>query len=63
MGTTAIIALIEAAVAAAMNLFSFATKAAADLKQDAELTPEQEAKLDALIATAPTQDAWKPDAS
>lgn len=50
MGTTALIALISALVPVANDIIAWIFKAQATLKQNAELTPEQEAALDAEIA-------------
>ena len=50
MGTTALIALIGSLVPVANDLIAFIFKSQETLKQNAELTPEQEATLDAAIA-------------
>lgn len=50
MGTTALIALISTLVPVAQNIIAAIMKARETLKQSAELTPEQEAALDASIA-------------
>lgn len=54
MGTTALIALITALVPVANNILAWIFQAQATLKQDAELTPEQDAALDAAIAKLKT---------
>lgn len=54
MGTAALLALISTLVPVANDLIGFIFKAQATLKQNAELTPEQEAALDAEIAKLAT---------
>ncbi len=54
MGTTALLALITALVPVANDLIGFIFKAQETLKQDAELTPEQEAALDEEVAKLKT---------
>jgi hypothetical protein len=54
MGTTALIALITALVPVANDLIAWIFKTQATLKQDVELTTEQEAELDAAIAKLKT---------
>ncbi len=50
MGTAALIALITSLVPVANDLIGFIMKSRETLKQNAELTPEQEAALDAAVA-------------
>lgn len=45
----------------ALSLLQFAEKAAADLKQNGELTNEQEAALDAKIADLKSRPWWQPE--
>lgn len=61
MGTEAIISLIGALIPTINNLISWIGKARENLKQDAEMTPEQEAKLDAHIAAIDQPAWWKAD--
>lgn len=57
--------LIFAAIRTAKELYEFALKAAEEAKRKGELTPEQEAQLDADIDSLPAREHWKvvaPDA-
>jgi len=55
MSPTAILALINAGLSLLEHLPGLITA----LKQSKELTPEQEAELDARIAALQTQEHWK----
>lgn len=59
MSPQIIIELITALAPVATNLIEWITKAQATLKQSAELTPEQDAQLDALIASLPSLPAFQ----
>ena len=59
MSPAVIIQLITALAPVATNLIEWITKAQQTLKQSAELTPEQDAQLDALIASLPTLPGFK----
>lgn len=59
IGAEAIIALIGALVPTINNLISWIGKARDNLKQDAEMTPEQEAKLDEHISSIDQPPWWK----
>lgn len=60
MGTTALIALISSLVPVANDLIDWIFKTQASLKQDAELTPDQEAALDEEVAKLKTNpDIWQ----
>lgn len=61
MTPEAIIALIGALAPIANNLLDWIMKANATLKQSAEMTPDQEAQLDALVASLPTLPGYKVD--
>jgi len=54
--------LIIAAINAGIQLIDLAVKASEDLKQDKELTPEQEKALDESIANLKNKPWWTPDA-
>ncbi len=54
MGTAALIALITSLVPVANDLIGFIMKSRETLKQNAELTPQQEAALDAAVAKLTT---------
>lgn len=62
MTPAAIIALIGALAPIANNLLDWIMKANATLKQSTEMTPDQEAQLDALVASLPTLPGYKVDA-
>lgn len=62
MGIDAIIALIGTLVPVVNNIVGFISKTTDTLKQNAEMTPAQEAALDAHIAQIDQPDWWKPDA-
>ena len=55
METAVIIAIISGAV----EVLKLAPKWIKDAKERGELTPEQEAALDAKIASAPLKDHWQ----
>lgn len=60
MGTAALIALISSLVPVANDLIGFIFKAQGTLKQNAELTPEEEAALDAAVAKLTTDpEEWQ----
>lgn len=61
MSPQVIISLITALAPVATNLIEWITKAQTTLKQSAELTPEQEAELDALVASLPALPAFQVD--
>lgn len=54
-------AIIFAAISAATQLIDFIAKAQTDLKQNGELTPEQEKELDDQIAGLKDSPWWKPE--
>lgn len=56
MGAQAIIILIDLAMTALTKASDLRNR----LKQNAELTPEEEAQLDAKLKTAFEQSRWKP---
>lgn len=57
----AILSLLPVVLSSIEELVKFFHSSADALKQSAELTPEQEAQLDALIAQAPQKDYWIPN--
>jgi hypothetical protein len=61
MSPQIVIELITALAPVATNLIDWITKAQTTLKQSAEMTPEQEATLDALIASLPTSKPFQVD--
>jgi len=61
MNPQIIIELITALAPVATNLIEWISKAQETLKQSGELTPTQEAQLDALIASLPTLPAFQID--
>jgi len=54
-------ALIIAAIEAGMQLINLASKVAEGMKQSGELSPEQEAALDAKIKALTSQPWWTPE--
>jgi hypothetical protein len=52
---------LPGAISAAGDLYALIQKIMEALKQNAELTPAQEAELDAHIATLEAQPWWQPD--
>lgn len=62
MNVNAILALIAGLIPVINNAVAFINKTAETLRQSKEMTPEQEAALDAHIASIDTPDHWKTDA-
>lgn len=62
MGIDAIIALIGTLIPVINNIVGFVERTAANLKQDKEMTPAQEAALDAHIEAIDQPAWWQPDA-
>jgi hypothetical protein len=54
-------ALIIAAIEAGMQLINLASKIAEGMKQSGELSPEEEAALDAKIKALTSQPWWTPE--
>ena len=62
MPVALILQLLPAAISAATELTMFIQKTVTNLKQNAELTPDQEKALEDHIATLEAQPWWQPDA-
>lgn len=60
MNPALILELLPAAITTIENLTQWVSKVTTDLKQNAELTPDQEKALDAHIASIEQQPWWQP---
>lgn len=57
-----LLAMLPGLITGAEDIYALIAKITGTLKQNAELTPEQQAEFDVRIADLESKDWWKPDA-